>query len=221
LAGLSSSARRTGKTSLINSLCGLQLPVAVDGQFVSTTTTVQAHPCFNNHKTEVVDTIGIFDYTDANQRQRFSINEILEMLLVNAKDKGLSSIAWVWPSRETVGNTELEEVFTTLRDLLPEVPMAIAHNKVSSPSLFPYIPLSPPSSTTPKFVFQFPGSLSGVPQHIANKWGLALLEVSRDDVAPLRQWIQGHSSNMRIVLPDNWQGVCSFLSSSVPSPYHS
>lgn len=168
---------QSGKTSLINSCCGLTLPVANEGSISSTTKEITIHECLGN---SVVDTIGIFDYRP-NEKQKFDVVDILTMILENAEKDGLSGILWIWGSKQGVGNHELEKIFTTLRDLLPSIlPMAIVDN-------------------------EFPGSKSNVPEYLAKTYRLDLVTVNLENVEALKKWIREHKDKIKIQLPEGWK----------------
>lgn len=167
----------SGKTTLINSCCNLNLPVVQPNQDISTTKDITSYPCLGTH---VIDTIGIFDY-HPDQRLRFGVIDVLTIILENAAKEGLSGIFWVWSTKNTVRNHELEEIFKTLRNLLPNViPMAVVKNV-------------------------FPHCDSSVPGSLANDFSLELLTVSKNDVEPLKTWIKNHNENFRIELPSDWK----------------
>eukprot|EP01090_Pellita_catalonica_P001705 TRINITY_DN11459_c0_g1_i1.p1 TRINITY_DN11459_c0_g1~~TRINITY_DN11459_c0_g1_i1.p1 ORF type:complete len:336 (-),score=53.77 TRINITY_DN11459_c0_g1_i1:83-1090(-) len=167
----------SGKTTLINRCCGLDLPVAESGQFVSTTKEINAYDCLG---TQAIDTIGIFDY-DIERKHRFDVKETLEIILANAAGEGLSGMVWIWPSKETVGSHEFEEIFETLLALLPDViPIAIVRNN-------------------------FPHLHSQVPEMLSQKYNLELLEASKDNTDSLKKWISKHQKNYKIVLPEDWK----------------
>jgi len=166
----------SGKTSLINAACGLSLPVADLNQPFSTTRVISSHKC---HDSGVIDTVGVFDYT---AEYPLEVHEVLKVILDTISHTGLSSVLWVWSSKITVGNKQLEEeVFQTLRDLLPYVlPIAIVNN-------------------------EFPGSSSGVPKLYSDKFHLPVLRASIADPGQVRDWIQSHTVTYRVELPPNYE----------------
>lgn len=169
-----------GKSTLINTLCDANEPIADPsaGQVGSTTTLVKTILCGN---TQAIDTIGVFDYHE-NITLRLGTVEVITTLLDNAAEHGLSSVLFVWPSLRRNANAELEDIFVTLRKLLPEIPMAIVHNK-------------------------YPGYSSNVPGQYHRKFGLPLLEACREDASALRGWMNEHTQQIRVTLPNGWRDM--------------
>jgi hypothetical protein len=183
LRGLSTTANNlffgvthSGKTTTINVACGLDLPVAAANQVESTPADISAHECLGS---KVIDSNGLFDYRADGMG--LSLTDVLKKILHTASETGVSSVMWVWSSRITVGNYELEEVFMTLKRLLPEtLPLAVVDNK-------------------------FPGSTSMVPALLSEKFDIPVLRSSLSDSSQVQNWIRQHTHSFRIQLPADYE----------------